>query len=82
VIALPLVHQVGVIDLTTLKVARTIDLPLRPQEVLVSRDGRTAYVSIDQGGKVAVINTSDWKVEKFIDAGKGADGLAWAAVGK
>ncbi len=78
-IALPLVHQLGVIDLTTLKVAHTIDLPVRPQEVLIAPDNKTAYVSIDQGAKVAVIRISDWKLEKLIDAGAGADGLAWAA---
>ena len=77
-IALPLVHQLGIVDLTTLKVARTIDLPVKPQEVLLSPDNKFAYVSIDQSGKVAVIGLSDWKVEKMIDAGKGADGLAWA----
>jgi DNA-binding beta-propeller fold protein YncE len=79
VIALPLVNQVAAIDLRTLKVAHTIDVPVRPQEVLISPDNKSAYVSIDQAGKVAVISLSDWKVEKFIDAGKGADGLAWAA---
>jgi YVTN family beta-propeller protein len=79
-IALPLIHQLGVVDLTTFKVAHTIDLPVRPQEVLIAPDDRTAYVSIDQGAKVAVISLSDWKVEKMIDAGRGADGLAWAAM--
>lgn len=78
-IALPLVRKLGVVDLTTLKVARTIDLPVKPQEVLLSPDDKTAYVSIDESGKVAMISLSDWKVEKMIDAGKGADGLAWAA---
>jgi len=78
-IALPLIHQLGVIDLTTLKVAHTIDLPVRPQEVLIAPDNKTAYVSIDQGAKVAVISIPDWKLEKLIDAGAGADGLAWAA---
>jgi hypothetical protein len=42
----------------------------------------TAYVSCDEAGKVAVINLADWKVKKVIDAGKGADGLAWAASGR
>jgi hypothetical protein len=37
-----------------------------------------AYVSCDQSAKVAAISLSDWKVTKLIDAGKGADGLAWA----
>ena len=79
-IALPLVHQLGVIDLKTLKVAHTVDLPVRPQEVLIAPDNKTAYVSIDQGAKVAAISIPDWTVEKMIDAGAGADGLAWAAI--
>jgi hypothetical protein len=67
------------VDLTSMKVAHTIDLGMRTQEVLIAPDGRTAYVSCDESGKVAAINLVDWKVEKIIDAGKGADGLAWAA---
>lgn len=78
-IALPLVRKLGVVDLTTLKMARTIDLPVKPQEVLLSPDNKNAYVSIDESGKVAVISLADWKLERLIDAGKGADGLAWAA---
>jgi len=77
-IALPLVHQLAVIDLGAMKVAHTIDLPTRPQEVLVSPDQKMAYVSCDQSAKVAAIRISDWKVTSLIDAGKGADGLAWA----
>jgi YVTN family beta-propeller protein len=77
-IALPLVHQLAAIDLSSMKVAHTIDLPTRPQEVLVSPDQKMAYVSCDQSAKVAAIRISDWKVTNLIDAGKGADGLAWA----
>lgn len=78
VIALPLIHQVGVIDLQEMKVAHTIDLPTRPQEVLVAPDNKVVYVSCDQSGKVAVINIADWTVKSIIDAGPGADGLALA----
>jgi YVTN family beta-propeller protein len=77
-IALPLVHQLGVIDLKTLKVVHTIDLPVRPQEVLIAPDNKTAYISIDKGAKVAAISIADWKLEKMIDAGADADGMAWA----
>jgi DNA-binding beta-propeller fold protein YncE len=77
-VVLPLVHQLAEIDLAAMKVARTIDLPVRPQEVLISPDQKTAYVSCDQSGKVAAISLSDWKLTSLIDAGKGADGLAWA----
>ena len=78
-LALPLVHQLGVVDLHAMKVAHTIDLPARPQEVLISPDQKMAYVSCDQSGKVAAIRISDWTVTNLIDAGKGTDGLAWAA---
>jgi YVTN family beta-propeller protein len=77
-LALPLVHQLAVIDLKELKVAHTIDLPARPQEVLVAPDQKMAYVSCDESGKVAAVRISDWKIASLIDAGKGADGLAWA----
>ena len=78
VIALPLIHQVGVIDLKAMQVAHTIVLPTRPQAVLVSPDNKVVYVSCDQSGKVAVINVADWTVKSIIDAGPGADGLALA----
>ena len=48
-------------------------------EVLIRPDDQMAYVSCDKSGKIAAISTSDWKVSKLIDAGKDADGLAWAA---
>jgi YVTN family beta-propeller protein len=79
VIAVPKANKVAAIDLKTMKVAHEIEVPSAPQETLVQPDGRTAYVSCDASGKVAMINLSEWKVEKLIDAGKGADGLAWAA---
>ncbi len=40
VIALPLVHQVAAFDLSTMKVAHTIDVGMRTQEVLLAPDGR------------------------------------------
>jgi DNA-binding beta-propeller fold protein YncE len=70
-------NKVAVIDLHTLRVAHTIDVPKAPQEVLVRPDGKIAYVSCDSSGKVAAIRTSDWVVDALIDVGKGADGLAW-----
>ena len=78
VIAVPSANKVAVIDLEKLVVAKAIDVPAAPQEVLIRPDGKVAYVSCDQTGKIAAIRTSDWTVEKLIDAGKAADGLAWA----
>jgi DNA-binding beta-propeller fold protein YncE len=79
VIAVSTANKVAVIDLKTFEVAKTIDVPSTPQETLVRPDGQVAYVSCDVSGKVVAIRTSDWTVDKIIDAGKGADGLAWAA---
>ncbi len=76
-VALRTSHQVAEVDLQTLKVARTLDVPAIPTEIVVRPDGRIAYVSCSGKSQVAVIDLSDWKVEAFIDAGKGADGLAW-----
>ena len=78
VVAVPTAKKVAVVDLSTLKVAHEIDVPAAPQESLVRPDGQFAYVSCDASRKIAVIRTSDWTVEKLIDAGAGADGLAWA----
>jgi DNA-binding beta-propeller fold protein YncE len=76
-ITMPNANGVAVIDLATLKLAKTISVPSAPQEVLITPDGKTAYVSCDQSEKVAAIALGDWSV-KLIDAGKSADGLAWA----
>ncbi len=77
-IAIPGASKVGVIDLRTLKLTRTLDVPKAPQEVLVRPDGAFAYVSCDRAGQVAAIDLAKWTVAELIDAGAGADGLAWA----
>ena len=77
-VAIPATAQVAVVDLKTLKVVRTIAVPSAPQEILVRPDGKVAYVSCNKSGKVAAIDLTTWKVQSLIDAGKLADGLAWA----
>jgi DNA-binding beta-propeller fold protein YncE len=79
IVAVPGASKVAVVDLATMKVSHTIDVPAAPQEVIVRPDGQVAYVSCDSSHKIAAIRTADWTVEKLIDAGPGADGLAWAA---
>jgi YVTN family beta-propeller protein len=79
VVAMPSANKVAVVDLGSMKVVHTVEVPATPQAVLISPDGKNAYVSCDQSHKIAAIRTSDWTVEKLIDAGAGADGMAWAA---
>lgn len=76
-VALPSARGVAVVDLQTLEVVKTISVPAAPQEVLVRPDGRTAYVSCNTSHQVAAIEIGTWNV-KLMEAGKGADGLAWA----
>ncbi len=75
---IPSMNQIAVVDLQTLKVVKTVDVPKAPQEILVRPDNKVAYVSCDHTNQVAAIRIGDWTVEKLINAGKTADGLAWA----
>ena len=79
IVALNTINQVGLVDLQTMKLAHVLDVPKSPQEVLIRPGGAFAYVSCDASKQVAVIDLKNLKVEKLIAAGKGADGLAWAA---
>jgi YVTN family beta-propeller protein len=76
-VAMPNANGVAVIELAGLRVVKTISVPPAPQEVLIRPDGQLAYVSCDRSHQVAAIEISDWSV-KLIEAGRGADGLAWA----
>lgn len=78
-VAMPTANKVAVVDLHAMKVAATVDVPKAPQEVLIRPDQKVAYVSCDSSHQVAVIGIGDWKAQKPIEAGKGVDGLAWAA---
>jgi DNA-binding beta-propeller fold protein YncE len=70
---------VAVVDLSSFSVMRTIKVEGDPQEILVAPTG-TAYVSsfVGRAGKVTAIDPGATKVTAVIDAGSGADGLAWA----
>lgn len=74
----PKAGKLFVVNLKTKQVEHTLDMPKLPQEVLVRPDGKMAYVSCDIAKKVVAVRTSDWQVDREIDAGAGADGLAWA----
>ena len=46
-------------------------------EIPVQSDRNVAYVSCFAGGKVAIVDLKTWQVNKLIETGEGADGLAW-----
>lgn len=74
-VALPSANSVAVIDTGKMQVQKTVTVPSSPQEVLVSPDG-VAFVSCDHSAKVAAISPQG--AVQLIDAGRVADGLAWA----
>jgi YVTN family beta-propeller protein len=77
-VAIPSLNEVVVVDLASMKVARTVAVAKDPQEILIRPDGGVAYVSCSSSGQVAAIDLAQGKVTQLIDAGKGADGLGWA----
>jgi YVTN family beta-propeller protein len=76
-VAIPGANEVAVVDIATTRVVRAIKVPSSPQEVLIRPDGRVAYVSCSDSHQIAAIQIDDWGVT-LIEAGRGADGLAWA----
>ena len=78
-VVLPKANQMVAVDLATLKVVHSVSVPDDPVKVLARPDGKVAYVSCTKARQVAVVDLSQWKVDSVIDAGKGVDGLAWAA---
>jgi YVTN family beta-propeller protein len=77
-VALPDLNALGVVDLKAMKMVRQVAVGKYPQEVVVRPDGKVAYVSCMNEGKVAAVNLETWKTDQLIPAGKGVDGLAWA----
>jgi YVTN family beta-propeller protein len=82
VVAMSGINKVGVVDLSSMKLAKTFEVPKAPQEVLVRPDGEAAYISCDASRQVAVLDLKGWKIFKLIDAGRSADGLAWAVAAR
>lgn len=66
-----------VIDLATLKIARSFELPGAPSEILVRPDGGVAFVSCLDSGKIAVVDLRAWEQRESIVMSRGVDGLAW-----
>jgi DNA-binding beta-propeller fold protein YncE len=75
---LPDTSQIAVVDLHTMKVARTINVPESPQEILIPPGRHVAYISCDRSRQVAVLNLENWELEAPIHVGRNDDGMAWA----
>lgn len=76
----PAVDRVVVLNLDSMELEHSIEVAANPQEILMHPGGRFAYVSCMDGGEVAEIDLREWKTSRIIEAGRAADGLAWARV--
>jgi YVTN family beta-propeller protein len=73
---------VAVIDTTQNRVVATIPVPKGPHGLVVTPDGRKAYVSSDGASTVSVIDTASDRVTGSIDVGPNPHGLAMSSDGK
>jgi hypothetical protein len=69
---------VAVVDLQTMQVARNIDTPKDPEEVLMRPDGKVAYISCVASHTIAELDLATWKITRTIQDGDHSDGIAWA----
>jgi YVTN family beta-propeller protein len=73
-VALRTTHQVAQVDIATLKVTRTIAVAGNPTEIVLSPDGKYAYIS--GNSEVSTLNLATWHVDRSAVIGKDSDGLA------
>jgi YVTN family beta-propeller protein len=70
--------KIFVIDLASAKVEESFDIPPALGELLLTPDGKFAFVSCPQAGTIEVLDIPGHKLRQPIKLTPGVDGLAWA----
>jgi YVTN family beta-propeller protein len=70
--------KIFVIDLASAKVEESFDIPPALGELLLSPDGKFAFVSCPAAGTIEVLDIAGHKMLPSIKLTPGVDGLAWA----
>ena len=70
--------KIFVIDLATRKLEQSFDIPAALGELLITPDGKFAFVSCPQAGTIEVLDIPGHKLLPPIKLTQGVDGLAWA----
>jgi PQQ-dependent catabolism-associated beta-propeller protein len=73
---------VGVVDLRTHKVVRTLPSGQDPEAFDVSRDGKTLYVSNEETAEMTVLDLASGKVKGKVDVGHEPEGVTLRPDGK
>lgn len=70
--------KIFVIDLASAKIEESFDIPPAMGELLLTPDGKFAFVSCPAAGTIEVLDISAHKLLQPIKLTPGVDGLAWA----
>ncbi len=70
--------KIFVIDLASAKLEESFDIPPALGELLLTPDGKIAFVSCPQAGTIEVLDVPGHRMLQAIKLTPGVDGLAWA----
>jgi len=73
---------IGVIDLATKKLVRTLHSGQDPESFDVSRDGKTLFVSNEESAKMTVLDLGSGKIKREVDVGHEPEGVTIRPDGK
>ena len=73
----PVSNKVFVIDISNAKVINTIKVGNKAHGVVVSKDGKTVYVTNSIDNTVSIIDATSQKVARTISVGKGPNGISY-----
>jgi YVTN family beta-propeller protein len=73
---------IGIVDLATLKLLRTLPSGQDPEAFDLSRDGKTIFISNEETAEVTVLNVATGKVTKKVPVGKEPGGVTVRPDGK
>lgn len=70
-------NKVFVIDISAAKVIKTITVGKKAHGVVVSKDGKTVYVTNSSDNTVSIIDVATQKVTNTLSVGKGPNGISY-----
>ena len=73
----PVSNKVFVIDIANAIVTTTIQVGNKAHGVVVSKDGKTVYVTNSIDNTVSVIDVATQKITRTIPVGKGPNGISY-----
>ncbi len=73
----PVSNKVFVIDIATAKVTNTIEVGNKAHGVVISKDGKTVFVTNSLDNTVSIIDVATQKVTSTVPVGKRPNGISY-----